>query len=301
MFFSGKKLNKIDRYVRRADLTKKQYVYHAGQDESAAFAVVGFPQDVVVGDTILPREIGPVSKFNSEGKWVTHKDQPLVSRVVGQRVWRWKEFRGRYDSIDREKIIDDERLCYPRTFLAPPALEMSVQLVAGRRRLITELPEHSDPDLLRHAVNLYLEFFGNCYLTDIPDEAPIIVPRRLNWRILPPGDSPWEKVAPAVGAKVSTFSDDMQFIISERQRFICSLGPSEVFVGEGGFSAYLAYIFDNKAVLESVCAGNAIYVFDGDWRSLSQLTKRQILSENLESARIIHATGWPERLVAVLK
>jgi hypothetical protein len=298
MFFSGKRVNKIDRYVKRADLRKRQYVYHDTENEESAFSAVGLPANAAVGDTILPRILGPVSEFNADGKWLVHKDQPLEMRTIGQRIWRWREFRGRYDYEDKARIVDIRRECYPRTFVDPPSLEMTVQVVGDRRRLVTELPENSDTEMLRHAVNLYLEFFGRCHLTDHPDEVPIVFPKRVNWRMLPPGGTPWERAESAVSEKTAPLSADTTFIIAERQKYICSLGPTEVYVGEGGFSDYLAYVFADRdlAVLESVSTGNAIYVFEGDWRRLSQLTKREILSGNLQKARIIHATGWPQRL-----
>jgi len=303
MFFSGKRIIKIDRYVRRADLAKEQYVYHIADSDEAGFLSVGLPRNAAVGDTILPKIVGPVSEFNSEGRWVVHKDQPLEERVVGQRIWRWREFRGRYDYEEKERIIDVTRWCYPRSFVEPPSLEMSVQVVQNRTRLVTELPKRSDPELIRHAVNLYLEFFGQCHLTDAPDEVPIVIPKRVNWRLLPAGANPWERAKHAVEERTAPLSDDAQFIIAERQRVICSLGPLQVYVGEGGFSDYLAYIFPDKgiAVLESVTKGNAIYVFEGDWRQLSQLTKREILAGNLQKARVIHATGWQQRLREALR
>lgn len=244
-----------------------------------------------------------MSEFNADGKWIVHEDQPLEERVVGQRVWRWREFRGRYNYEDKERVVDQTRMCYPRTYVDPPSLEMSVQIVQGRRRLVTELSENSNPRVIQHAINLYLEFFGQCYATDQPDEVPIVLPTRVNWRLLPPGNQPWDRVEEAVQTKTEPYSEDARFIISERQRFICSLEPDDVFVGEGGFSDYLAYIFTEKerAVLESVSRGNAIYVFGGDWRRLSQLTKCEILADNLQIERIIHATGWPERLVSALR
>lgn len=302
MYFSGKRINKIERYTKRADLMKRQYVYCPIADTAVTFQRVGFYGDTTIGDTILPSVLGPTSKFNAHGKWNIRKDKPMESRIVGQKIWRWREFRGRYSYEDKERIINDERMCYPREFVAPPGLEVTVQIVEGHLRLVTELPEKSSPSLLLHAVNLYLELFGQCHLTDKPDEVPIVTPKRVNWRILPSGVDPWIRSKSAVEERTKDLSADQQFIIAERQRFICSLQPSEVYVGEGGFSSYLAYVFEEKglAVLESVTLGNAIYVFDREWREVSQLSKAQILEENLHKARIIHATGWPEQLSRAL-
>lgn len=303
MFFSGKRVNKISRYLRSSRLERPQFIYHVPMDDDGCLAQIGFSKGSVVGDTILPNSRGPVTKFNAEGKWLVHKDQPLENRLVGQSIWRWKEFRGKYGSQEREKIIDRYRDCYPRTFIEPPSLELTIQIVAGKRRLVTVLPENSNEDLIKHCINLYLEIFGQCHITDKPDEIPIVTPKRVNWKILPDGANPWERAEHAVTERMSESSSDQKFIITDRQRYICSLNPNEVYAGVGGFSDYLAYIFQdkNKAVLESVVQGNAIYIFEGDWKSLSQLTKRQILSENLQFARIIHATGWPQRLKAELE
>jgi hypothetical protein len=303
MFFSGKRIVNLSRYFRRANLHTKQYVYFVGNDEESMFSAIGLPLNAAIGHSILPKVVGPISKFNSEGTWIIHKDRSKEDRVVGQRIWRWRQFRGRYGYEDQERIIDVTRPCYPRTFVEPPSVEMSVQVVANQRRLITELGANSSEDEIKHTVNLYLEIFGQCHLTDQPAEVPIVMPTRVNWRMLPPGSDPWSRAEQAVEERTASASADAKFIITERQRFICSLGPSDVYVGEGGFSDYLAYIFTdkNKAVLESVSCGNAIYVFEENWRDLSQLTKREILSSKLHQARIVHATGWPERLHEALR
>ena len=297
MHISGRRKNSIAKFARALNRKSEIFVYHAPEDIEQAFQSVGLSAKAKLGDTILPKIIGKVSEFNADGDWLVRKDLPKESRVVGQRIWRWKEFRGRYGSEDRERTINVERMCFPREFIPPPSLEMSVAIVKDKPRLVTPLATGTSDNLIKHAVNLYLEAFGECHLTDRPDDVPIVTPTRVNWRILPQGDTPWDTAEKAVTTRLPE-SEDQQQIIVERQRFICSFEPDSVFAGEGGFSDYLAYVFETKGltVLESVTSGNAIYIFDKDWRKMSQLTKRDILAGNLERDRIIHATGWHERL-----
>lgn len=194
--------------------------------------------------------------------------------------------------------MDIVRKCYPRKITPPPAIEMTVLDVDGKLRLVSKVPANSTDDEIKHVVNLFLEFFEECHLTDDPKSVPIVNPTRVNWRLLPSGGSPWARAKSAVTARIANSSNDNQSIIVDRQEFVCSLEPDDVYVGEGGFTDYLAYVFKAKklVVLESLTSGNAIYVFDKNWKAFSHLTKREILSRNLHRERIIHATGWKKQL-----
>ncbi len=64
-------------------------------------------------------------------------------------------------------------------------------------------------------------------------------------------------------------------------------------------SNYFSYKFKidkNLFVMENAFAGNATYVFKDDWINISQLTKAQILKENLQEDRLIHKKNW-KRLI----
>lgn len=45
-------------------------------------------------------------------------------------------------------------------------------------------------------------------------------------------------------------------------------------------------------MFESNQAGNATYVFKGDWENASQLTKYDIIKGDLCHKRIVHAKAW---------
>jgi hypothetical protein len=90
--------------------------------------------------------------------------------------------------------------------------------------------------------------------------------------------------------------------ILDRQETIKKFGPAEIYVGEGGFGDYLAYIFPDRqiVVLESVRHGNALYAFSKDWRAVSHLTKAEIIQGGLHLARIIHSRGWKTILARLM-
>ena len=301
MRLSQSSIRSLGSRFRRIDRGSEIFVYHASENLDDALRSVGMPEGAELGDSILPAPIGSVSSFNSDGGWEVHKDLPKEPRVVGQRVWRWRQWQGRYGYEEQERVVDIVRDCYQRTFIAPPAIEMQLQMVNGVRRLSSVVPANVSDGELIHCVNLYLEHFGACHVTNDPQERPAIEPRRVNWRILPQGEDPWGRVKRALERK-NLGSDDNEQIIEDRQEFICSFNPSDVFVGEGGFNDYLAYVFNDEGivVLESVQRGNAIYIFDLDWRAVSQLTKREILLNDLQEERIIHSTGWKQRLRTAL-
>ena len=94
-----------------------------------------------------------------------------------------------------------------------------------------------------------------------------------------------------------------RLIVADRQEYLEELDPAEIAQGLGGFSDYLAYVFPQfgRVVLESLRRDNAIYIFKGAWEGFSRLTKREILDAKLQDARIVHATGWKDRLSAALR
>ncbi len=54
-------------------------------------------------------------------------------------------------------------------------------------------------------------------------------------------------------------------------------------------------------VLESVHTNNATYVFEQDWEALSQMTKTDILSQQLQRDRVFHTNGWTEQVARILR
>lgn len=265
---------------------------------------VGLAAPLRDGDTVLPRAVGPISRFNARGRWDVRRDLPKEPRYIRTVTWRWTQWAGR-DQTEHEDFRDIYRDCYPRDQVLPPAVELTVTTIEGVRHLST--PELTkSPDRAEHnkqRINLLLELCGSCeLLTKDRRSLPLPSIRRANWRLLPSGEYPWTKIEAHIDAAVGKRSDDAKRVIWDRQQTIKEFGPDEIFVGEAGFDDYLAYVFRSRGivVLESVRKDNAIYVFGLDWQRVSQLTKADIIRGGLHLTRIIHSTGWKTELARLM-
>jgi hypothetical protein len=269
---------------------------------------IGFSAQLSIGDTLLPAKIGPVSKRNAEGNFVRHKDQPKEThyRTV---EWTWKQFKGRddYEEVSDFKDVPYQR--YPRTFVPPYAVELSVVALADGVRFVVApqitLDLEKNIDLLKHTINLFLEIFGECEIRYENLESIIkakIV--RLNWNILPPGEYPWQTRKEQVREFLDRASNRNKVVVSKRLEIINQYGPDFVAIGLHGFSGYMVFGFDKKKiyVFESTHVNNATYIFDKNWKDLSQLTKKEILSEDRQKDRVIHLhKSWMHRIDQILR
>jgi hypothetical protein len=266
---------------------------------------IGFPDDPSSGDTVLPATLGPVSRYNAEGKEEVHRNRPMET-AYRQVEWHWTECHGR-DRVEQSRIADVPYKRYPRTLVPPPSVEMTfVRDAVGNRLILTQsttlTPENHEH--IAHVINLFLELFGECNVMDRNLELihhPRI--RRINWTILPRGKMPWTQLQRDLEPVVSRQPGGNQPVIWHRLAAVEAHGPDFVAVGRGGFDGYLVLAFPNRNlyVLECVHLGNATYVFGDNWETLSKLSKAEILSENLQKARLIHREGWDRALHALFR
>jgi len=275
-------------------------------DNRSKLSKLGFAESPLDGETVLPAILGPVSRFNAEGKWVVQKDQPKESRYIRTVRWRWKQWAGRHRFEEHEDYRDIWRDCYPRELVPPPAIELTYVERDGRGQVISPVFRNrpDEHETIGHGINLMLELFGMCELvrTDLQPFSGLRV-RKVNWRMLPPGEYPWKRLRDHLNGMLKRQSENTRSVILDRQETMKGHGPDTIYVGLGGFSDYLAYVFKSRSlvVLESVKRDNAIYVFGRDWERFAQLTKAEVLSRQHHKARIIHAKGWKDRLGELLK
>ncbi len=135
------------------------------------------------------------------------------------------------------------------------------------------------------------------------DSAPSPAIRNVNWSLLPSGRYPWSQVRQHVAETLESRDPDASAPVLSRHEILAAFGPDEVYIGERGFRAYVAYIFSIRglAVLESAMLDNATYVFDLDWHRVSQMTKAEILEGNLHRDRFIHTRTWQDRINRLLQ
>jgi hypothetical protein len=263
------------------------------------------PEDAADGTAVLPAAIGPVSRYNAEGRYDVHRDQPMET-AYRQAEWHWTEWHGPYE-VEKTGIVDVPYERYPRTFLHPPSVELVMATDdMGSRLILADRVTYKPENLGRilHVVNLLLELFGECNVMDADLDSihqPAIT--RINWTILPQGRMPWSTLRKELDPIVLKEAKGRQPVLWYRLEAVDAHKPEFVAVGNGGFSGYLIFAFPDKNlfVLECVRYGNATYVFGDDWERLSQMTKAEILDEGLQQDRLIHRLGWRTALDRLFK
>ena len=305
MRIKKKSIRSIDRHI--SHLLPEDSVRIVVEEEvTDNLPSIGFSSPPADGETVLPAVRGNVSKFNAEGKHIIRKDLPKELRYINTVEWTWEQ----WDGYGQTKTVTEERdiyrNCYQREFFPPPSEELTwvrsdkSPLIISREFSV----ENISKDSFKHLINLFLELFGECEIrrSDLSSFTPSDV-SRVNWHFLPPGKYPWDQVLSHTRDLVKNRDPRYSKVILGRQRFITKYQPDKTFVGNGGFRAYMAYVFKKKeiVVLESILTDNATYIFGKNWENVAILTKAEVLSGGLHKERIIHSKGWRNRINKLLK
>ncbi|MFA6005655.1 MAG: hypothetical protein WC775_04190 [Patescibacteria group bacterium] len=267
---------------------------------------VGFPSPFKKGDSLLPKGSGPVSSYNAEGKEIVHRDKPMET-VYRQAIWHWKEWAGRYETVERSKIVDIPYPRYPRSFDPPPGIELNFSEDQDGNLLLVSLPYQKtteNENLIKHTINLFLELFGECqFFTNTFDSIIKTTVVRLNWEILPRGEMPWQQFKKHLDPLIKLAPKGNRPVLEYRLETINGYEPDFRAIGRGGFHGYIIHGFSNRGlfVLESIYYGNATYVFGEKWEELSKRTKAEILNEKLQKDRIIHSEEWEDKITNLMK
>lgn len=250
---------------------------------------LGFEDIPLEGDSILPAVVGPATMYNAHGKEVVRRDLPMEtrSRMINTS---WQDWHGH----THYGIQTRDYEAYPRELIPPPEEFLTVMrkenyLVAASRIIQQDEPEAGIVNLL----NVFLESFPTFEIVQPDLTAPTQV-RRMNWKILPQGQYPFDQASKVLTDYLQRLSEDDRATVTERIKTITRCNPNFIAIGLGGFSDYVVFGFTNshRYVFESPNTGNATYVFRNDWESISRLSKREILKDNLQEARIIHNSRW---------
>lgn len=306
MFIQQKSIRSVDRFLKALMPSNRVRLCFSITDENKSLAEkAGFNKEPGNGDTILPEGLGNTSIFNAEGRYEKLMDLPKEQRYITTIEWTWEQWCGRGETETITENRDIYRDCYQSKFVEPPALELTYFEHNGKTLIISQefSANNVDPVLFKHAINLFLELFGECEIrrSDLSTFTPPNV-KRVNWSLLPPGQYPWDKVQKHVRSLVKGIHSRYSNVMLSRQEVISRHEPDEVYIGHGGFRSYVAYVFSDKnlVILESVLSNNATYVFEKDWEKFSMLTKAEILNNSYQKARLIHSSGWEQRLNQLL-
>lgn len=244
------------------------------------------------GDRILPSVRGVATKRNIEGRVIIHKDLEKEPRSWSV-LWLRNQFCGRGETRQVEDYVTRTQMCFPRTIIPAEGIELILSKENDELRIGTDSIDVSDEERLLVSINVMLEIFGSCWVID-PSKAarPLVEIRRVNWRMLPPGQQNWEDLEKHVrGVMKRRKTGDS--VLRNLERFQ-KAGCDQVVVGQGGFEDYVGFIYTKKkmVVLESVKPNNATYIFGQDWEALTKLSKGELIDGNLHQDRLIHNKHW---------
>lgn len=266
---------------------------------------IGFSADMESGESVLPAPVGNVSMYNAEGKEIVHKDQPMET-AHRTREWSWTEWHGPHP-VEQSSWVDVPYQRYPRSYLAPPGVELTLTTDTDGN-MVVRTPVirdwRNDKDTAIHAVNLLLELFGECVFYDSDMKRLISAPvKKLNWRVLPPGERPFRKLKEELEAVLSQVKDGNRAFTEHRLETVNEYKPDFAAVGMGGFAGYVIFGFKERDiyVLESILYGNATYVLGEQWEELSKKTKAEILNRNLHKDRLVHHKEWARDLAGLFR
>lgn len=261
---------------------------------------IGFSNNLELGETILPRIIGPVTRFNAEGKNNKLKNLPKET-AYRQVMWKWKQFigGGNFEEIEEVRDVPYER--YQTEFIPPPGEELSIIEVNNQKMILSSriLKTEVNSIKARNIFNLFFEIFGECMMLNT-NLNTISLPeiQRKNWSILPPGEYPYEIIDQYINEGLQVVRNRNSRVIKYRVQHISNFKPNFIAVGNAGFTGYWIFGFPNKNIfiLESVYPNNATYVLDENWEHISQLSKSDILRNDFHVARLVHRMSWSEEI-----
>ena len=275
-------------------------IAHALPIDVAQLRSLGFDDIPSIGESLIPIPAGPASTFNANGRQITLRDQPKVSQT--RMVWStWNDWHG--NSHSGIQIRSQE--VYQRELVTPPEEYLTVMqgesgLVLASRSLDKSI---DDDEKIIHIINLFLELFGGLKITSVDlKTASSLVVKRLNWRVLPPGEYPFSRAMRELSDFLETVDENVRPVVQFRIESITQHKPDFVAVGVGGFREYVVFGFQSRNiyVLESPRLGNATYIFKSNWVELSALSKKEILEGSLCDGRLVHSKRWVRALRQVI-
>jgi hypothetical protein len=267
---------------------------------------IGFTNKIQHGETILPPSLGPTSDFNTNGKFIIHKDQEKEYRYVRTVWWEWEQWAGHGKTEHHSDWKNVHELCYPRTFIEPPGVQFTAVSLSNDIGIVSPSLQWSDKnkESITHIINLFLEIFKEATVYNKDLEIITLTELiTLNWEILPKGEMPWEQLQKHIKPIFDKAKKGNHRFIEERIKTIEKYNPDFCAIGKGGFQGYIIFGLKHKNinVVESGFYGNATYLFGKDWKKLSQFTKKQIISNDLCKNRIIHDMNWFDNIRNLLK
>jgi len=303
MIITKSRIQNVDKYLNGFDEDENLYVVLNDIDRfKNRLILMGFSSSLPSGEKVLPSAFGSVSNYNANGKYEKLRDLPKESFFIEQQR-EWKD----WNDNSHSGVVEMEYKRFKQQFIDAPSQELTILLNDENNKVISSdniIVNDENKDLIKHTINLFLELFGECNIVDDEflsrQQTPI---KRVNWTMLPQGIMPWESLKVPLLDLIDKTNIESKEDTLNRFEYINSFSPDFVATGNGGFNDYVVFGFTsrNLYVLENSFAGNATYIFNSDWEVLSQLSKAEILAENLQEHRLIHKRNWKQNIRNIIR
>lgn len=260
---------------------------------------------ITYDSTIVPSAaIGRYSKYNTCGREIIRKDLPKKPKWFSHDVYP-------YGNTNRDPVTATySRKVWQREEWLPEFLTLNISQQDSNnseksRFVITsdEILDKEDKNFefrLLFNINLISENCGSYQIfSDNTSNEEIMKTLYVDWELLPPGHSD----ITIIDKKFKSRTSKEQKEILERYEYINSFHPKSFIKGTNTFNQYFGAIMDNDVVvLENIRSGNAIYVFYQDWKTLSKLSRTELMKRKSEDMiRIPHMGNWKQLLETTIK
>jgi hypothetical protein len=158
--------------------------------------------------------------------------------------------------------------------------------------------EHQNTAMHRKQIVEKQAKIGETFSTLVKEGA--IKPVKLPWKPLPPGEHPFSDIVEHY-RRLQQRNPQVEYE-TQRLNKVYELHPGSIYIGVDEFEGYVVFYFDRKqvAVLECPLVGNAIYVIKSNWKTLSRLSKAQLLRHHQRDVvRIVHTGDWFAKLLVL--
>lgn len=305
MRVSQSKIQNVDKFLSEFKEGENLYVILDNIDSFKDRIIqIGFSYSLPLGEKILPSSLcGIVSNFNANGKYEKLKDLPKETYYKTQSA-AIKAY-GKHDVyITKQQPYKKYRVGLVEV---APSSELSILKDDNNEKIISSdmlTLNEDNKKVIKHIINLFLELFGECQIVDdefLSRQKTKI--KKVKWNILPQGIMPWVNLKKSLVELLDKTEVENKEDTLRRFEYLNSFSPDFLATGNGGFNDYVVFGFKDKNlyILENSFAGNATYIFSSDWKTLSQLSKAEILAENLQEYRLIHRKHWRHSIKQILK
>ncbi len=263
----------------------------------------GFKESDENGTSILPCSVNRYAKRNAEPFFTIDKSLPLENYT--QTVyWTRYEWAGRdqRNPVTDFSYINKKR--YHRDYFVPYSVYFTLVRDGDKSYIVSDAIPYSEENQnkLLNTVNMLLGLFGECTV-DFSEQESQTKRFVVNWDILPKGEYPWSTVKETLGDLTKGHTKTRTEMMFRNCEAIYAKQPDFVAYGRSGFKGYVVFGFTrrNLYILESVVPNNATYVLENDWEAISQLSKAEILSQELHKERIIHCENWQKNFDKIME